>query len=120
MQRLSFRLVCSFLLFVGFGAKTMAQAKKSIVFSISNPTAVDITDKVFEVSWNSTVTMLLEDTASLIITDVKTNKQVVFQLETKGTNAIQNILMSLAIDLQVANVTPITVCDIAVNRFVAQ
>lgn len=97
MQRLSFRLVCSFLLFVGFGAKTMAQAKKSIVFSISNPTSVAITDKVFEVSWNSTVTMLLEDTTSLIITDVKTNKQVVFQLETKGTNAIQNILIQASL-----------------------
>ncbi len=97
MQRLSLVLVCSFLLFVGFGVKTMAQAKKSIVFSISNPTAVAITDKVFEVSWNSTVTMLLEDTASLIITDVKTNKQVVFQLETKGTNAIQNILIQASL-----------------------
>lgn len=97
MQRLSLVLVCSFLLFVGFGVKTMAQAKKSIVFSISNPTAVAITDKVFEVSWNSTVTMLIEDTASFIITDVKTNKQVVFQLETKGTNAIQNILIQASL-----------------------
>ena len=97
MQRLSFGLVYSFLLFVGFGAKTMAQAKKSIVFSISNPNAVAITDKVFEISWKSVVPMLMEDTSSLIITDVKTQKQVVFQLETKGTNTIQNILIQASL-----------------------
>ena len=97
MRSFSKSLVASFLYIVCIGVQATVNGQSLASFDVSNPTSSSITSKVFEVVWSSIEKGASLDTSKLIIIDAKTQKQVVFQLETKGTSSIQNILVELSL-----------------------
>ena len=97
MRSFSKSLVASFLYIVCIGVQATVNGQSLASFDVSNPTSSSITSKVFEVVWSSIEKGASLDTSKLIIIDAKTQKQVVFQMETKGTSSIQNILVELSL-----------------------
>ena len=97
MRSFSISLLVSFLLLVFVGIQTTVKGQSLASFDVYNSKSVAIASKVCEVPWATIEKSASLDTSKLIITDAKTQKQVVFQLETKGSSAIQNILVQVSL-----------------------
>jgi hypothetical protein len=75
-----------------------AQKIESVKVIISNNSAFDFKEKLIEIPWSEvTEAFSRVDTNSLNILDAKTGKQLVYQLEKKGTSKIQNLLIQVSI-----------------------
>lgn len=69
---------------------------QSCIVTVKNPSAIAFRQHVFEIPWAEIEKRFANiDTAKLIVLDASTNKQLLFQLETKGTNTIQNLLLQI-------------------------
>ncbi|MFH6962913.1 DUF4861 family protein [Flavobacterium plurextorum] len=73
---------------------SIGQTKASI--TIQNNLAVDQTETVVSVKWKDILSSYPQiDTANFIVINTSTKKQVPFQLEHKGSAAVQNLLLQI-------------------------
>jgi len=99
MRKLSILLLSFALLFVCSVSKAQISMSKTI--TIINTGSQSFVIKVVEIPWS-----LLEktdqsiDTGKLIVIDAATKKQLMFQYETQGKNAIQQLLIQLTLKPQ--------------------
>jgi len=78
----------------------LASAQSSlVVMAISNPISVNRKEEVVAIAWNDILTKYPGiDTANFKIINIKTQKELPWQLEFKGDKNIQNLLIQLDID----------------------
>ncbi len=84
------------LLFLTSSTPSVAQ-KKSITLSVSNASKVLFDQKVIEIPWKLVVQKWTDiDTSTLIVTDLSTKKQIIFQLDINADKQIQNLLVQVS------------------------
>lgn len=89
-------LVCLSAFFC-FGA-AYGQTKNYCTISVINPSGLAINNKVVEVPWKQIlISYPAIDTNSLVVTESHSKKQVPYQLEKKGTNEVQNLLLQVSV-----------------------
>ncbi|MFH6968145.1 DUF4861 family protein [Flavobacterium sp. FlaQc-28] len=87
---------CIFLLTFILPFTSTGQTKVSI--TIQNNSAVDQTETVVSIKWKDILSSYPQiDTANFIVINPSTKKQIPFQLEHKGSAAIQNLLLQVNI-----------------------
>lgn len=87
-------------LFLFVAALDSAAQKNTIAtITISNKSNIDFNNVVVEIPW-SKITSLLKsmDTSRLIVLDVVSKKQIMFQLESIGTDTIQHLLVQVSVE----------------------
>jgi len=74
------------------------QTKSSCTVSVINPSGLAVNNKVIEVQWKQIlIAYPAIDTSSLMVIESNSKKQVPYQLERKGTNEIQNLLLQVSV-----------------------
>ena len=74
------------------------QTKNYCTVSVVNPSKLAIHNKVIEVPWKQIlIAYPAIDTNSLVVIELNSKKQVPYQLEKKGTSAIQNLLLQVSV-----------------------
>ncbi len=86
-----------FTVFLLGSVRVVAQVNKPITISIANTSNENLSNKVIEISWSEIVKRQPSiDINQLIVVD-QSAKQITYQLESKGTNTIENLLVQVSI-----------------------
>ncbi len=93
----NFKSAFFLIMFLNFSL-SYAQTKNYCSISVTNTSAINITEKVIDVPWNQILKSYPSiDTASLIVIESSSKKQIPYQLEKKGTSQIQNLLIQVSV-----------------------
>jgi hypothetical protein len=84
------------LLFSFFSFTVLAQVEKRIEISVENNSTVNFNQHVLTVPWKDVIQKYPTiDTANFKVLNASTKKEIPFQLEYRGTSAIQNLLIQV-------------------------
>ena len=73
---------------------TIAQTKATV--TVHNNSIIDRKETVVAIPWKSVLSSCLQiDTANFVVLNTLTKKQIPFQLEHRGNNAVQNLLVQI-------------------------
>ncbi|SMO48660.1 DUF4861 family protein [Solitalea koreensis] len=89
--------------FLLFSLSGIAQSSKGTEIKISNKSNLPFEETVVEIPWKQVLQSWSNiDTANFKVIDVKTQKEINFQLEHRGEKEIKNLLVQLSIPSQAA------------------
>lgn len=118
-------LLCSFLFTVLMGMQFHAYSQATI--EINNPTSVSRDEEVVEIAWVKVLAAYPEiDTTNFYIFNLKTKKQVPYQLEFRGKAEVQNLLLQVSVgakgslQLQIKHGKPATFASKTYCRYVPE
>src|SRR6476661_2240682 len=84
--------------FVGISYAVKAQKKDYARLTLANNTSIPYENQVVEIPWAEVIKAYPAiDTAFMVVVNPKTNKQIVYQLEKRGSSQVKNLLVQVSV-----------------------
>jgi Domain of unknown function (DUF4861) len=95
---MSNKLSALLILFFFCSADTRGQGNNNVLFTIENKSPFNYTEKVIAIPWQQVLAKFPSiDTSNLKITDAVSKKEITYQLEYSGSDAVKNLLVQVNI-----------------------